>query len=347
MKKSKLRVLVVDDSAFMRQLISNAINTNDDMEVIGLARNGAEAVIKTLELRPDVITLDVEMPVMTGLEALAQIMRDVPTPVVMVSSLTIEGARETLDALDMGAVDVIPKPQRAAAVTELAESIASKLRAAASAVIDKSRPQTQTIPEPPVKAVPALKSVELVVLGCSTGGPAALQRVIPELPEDFAAPIVVAQHIPPGFTGPMAQRLNQRSKVRVLEAEQGMELQPATVYIAPAGQHTVVRSVQGRKTVEILPPEAAQGPYRPSVNALFASAEVFAPNVLAIVLTGMGQDGLEGTKLLHAKGAQIVAESQESAVIYGMPRAIAEAKLAHRVLNLAQISEFLATPVRK
>jgi len=334
---AKLKVLVVDDSAFMRQLISNAISANRDMEVVGLARNGAEAVTKTRELRPDVVTLDVEMPVLSGLEALTQIMRETPTPVVMVSSLTIDGARETLEAFELGAVDVIPKPQRAAAATELAEIIAVKIRTAASAQLGKGRVVSKKLPAATNESP---KDLELVVLGCSTGGPAALQKIIPEIPENFTAPVVVAQHIPVGFTGPMAQRLNQRSQVRVVEAAQGMQLEPATVYIAPAGFHTVIKKSSGKKHIEILPPEGAAGPYRPSVNALFLSAEAFAPRVAALVLTGMGQDGLEGAKVLHAKGACIVAESQESAIIYGMPRAIVESNLAHCILTLQQIVDF-------
>ncbi|MDP3486475.1 MAG: response regulator, partial [Bacillota bacterium] len=218
MIKPKLKVLVVDDSAFMRQLISNAIHASEDMQVIGLAKNGKEAVSKTRELRPDVITLDVEMPVMTGLEALAQIMRETPTPVVMVSSLTVEGASETLEALEMGAVDVISKPQRRADVAELAAAIAPRLRSAASAHL---RAGVVVAAKPKVSSEAPLNRFELVLIGCSTGGPAALQRIIPELPEDFPAPIIVAQHIPVGFTGPMAQRLDQRSKIKVVEAVHG------------------------------------------------------------------------------------------------------------------------------
>ena len=276
----KLKVLVVDDSAFMRQLISNAINASEDMQVIGLARNGKEAVTKTRELRPDVITLDVDMPVLTGLEALAQIMRETPTPVVMVSSLTVEGAQETLDALEIGAVDVISKPQRQTDILELAAVIAPRLRSAASAHLRTSVVQAV---KPGVTSSAQLTGLELVVIGCSTGGPAALQRIIPELPEDFPAPIIIAQHIPVGFTGPMAQRLDQRSKIKVVEAVQGAQLESGTVYIAPAGSHTVVQKNQYGMVIDILPPEASLGPYRPSVNALFLSAQAFAPHVLAVV----------------------------------------------------------------
>lgn len=342
----KLRILIVDDSAFMRQLISNAVSANDDMVVVGLARNGAEAVAKTRELRPDVITMDIEMPILSGLEALQQIMNETPTPVVMVSSLTKVGARETIKAFEMGAIDVIPKPQRAAAITELAESIAQKLRVAAAASLLPKRIMTPTLQFPMKDA--ARCEVELVVLGCSTGGPAALQKIIPRIPAEYGAPIVVAQHIPVGFTGPMAQRLAQYSKVQVVEARQGMLLSGGTVYIAPAGNHTTVkRNASGAKVIEVLPPEAFAGPYRPSVNALFSSAEAFAPNVLAIVLTGMGQDGLEGARILHAKGARVVAESEETAVIYGMPRAIVEAKIAHDVFTIEQVINIFTKPARE
>lgn len=340
--RPKLRVLVADDSAFMRQLILNAINSCEDMEVVGLARNGSEAVNKAAELRPDVITLDVEMPVMSGLEALEKIMTTNPTPIVMVSSLTVDGARETLQAFERGAIDVIAKPQRAAAAVELAALIAPKIRAAASVRWDRPRRRTDT------RATPISSwDYELVVLGCSTGGPAALQKIVPALPEGFSVPMVVAQHIPAGFTGPMAQRLNQQSNVTVVEAAHNMELLAGTVYIAPAGYQTRVARDRGRSYIEVLPPQYVSSPFRPCVNVLFSSAEVFAPRVLAIVLTGMGQDGLEGAKALYKAGGHIVAESEESAVIYGMPRVVVEAGLAHKVLDLDGVSAFLGALVKK
>ncbi|MBS3939174.1 MAG: chemotaxis response regulator protein-glutamate methylesterase [Peptococcaceae bacterium] len=336
----KIRVLVVDDSPFMRQLISNAISNSDDIVVVGTARNGEEAVQKCRDLRPDVLTLDIEMPVLNGLVALEIIMREMPTPVIMVSSLTRVGATETFRALEMGAVDFITKPDRAAATAELGTLLLPRLRAAAGVNRQKVVPRT-------VPSALAPKHYDLVVIGCSTGGPAALQQIIPTLPEGMRVPLVIAQHIPAGFTGPMAQRLGQLSRVPVVEAFDGMPLLSGTVYIAPGGCHTAVRKDKTRRFLQVLPFDYVTTPFRPSVNVLFQSAEPFAPHLLAVVLTGMGQDGAEGAKILHRSGAHVVAESEESAIIYGMPRAIVEAKLADGVMNLRQVGEFLKIATMK
>ena len=338
--EKKVRVLVVDDSPFMRQLIGNVISASADMEVVGIARNGAEAVEKCRNLRPDVITLDIEMPIMTGLEALAIIMRETPTPVVMVSSLTKAGAKETLQALETGAIDFIAKPERAANTLDLASAILPKLRAAAG--VAWPRPARR-----PEAGVLAAKAYDLVLIGCSTGGPAALQHLVPALPAGSSIPVVVAQHIPGSFTGPMAQRLGQVSQVKVLEAQDGMPLVGGAVYIAPGGLHTVVRKDRLRRYLQVLPADHVATPFRPSVDLLFKSAEEFGGGVLAIVLTGMGQDGLEGARVLHRVGAHILAESEESAIIYGMPRAVAEANLAHGIYGLRQITEFLQKAMQR
>jgi len=338
--EKKVRVLVVDDSPFMRQLIGNVVGGSADMEVVGIARDGAEAVEKCRALRPDVITLDIEMPIMTGLEALAIIMREMPTPVVMVSSLTKAGAKETLQALEIGAIDFIAKPERAANTLDLATAILPKLRAAAGVVWPRPARRVEL-------GVVTAKSYDLVLIGCSTGGPAALQHIVPALPAGSSVPVVVAQHIPGSFTGPMAQRLGQQSKVKVLEAQDGMPLTGGAVYIAPGGLHTVVRKDRLRRYLQVLPAEHVATPFRPSVDLLFKSAEEYGSSVLAIVLTGMGQDGLEGARVLHRAGAQVLAESEESAIIYGMPRAVAEANLAHGVLNLRQITEFLQKAMQR
>jgi len=338
--EKKVRVLVVDDSPFMRQLIGNVISASADMEVAGIARDGAEAVQKCRDLRPDVVTLDIEMPIMTGLEALAIIMRETPTPVVMVSSLTKAGAKETLQALEIGAIDFIAKPERAANTLDLAAAILPKLRAAAGVLWP--RPARRADP-----GVVAPKPYDLVLIGCSTGGPAALQHIVPALPAGSNIPVVVAQHIPGSFTGPMAQRLGQISKVKVLEAQDGMPLAGGAVYLAPGGLHTVVRKDRLRRYLQVLPADHVSTPFRPSVDLLFKSAEEFGGSVLAIVLTGMGQDGLEGARVLHRVGAHILAESEESAIIYGMPRAVAEANLAHGVYSLRQITEFLQKAMQR
>jgi two-component system chemotaxis response regulator CheB len=336
----KRRVLVVDDSAFMRQLLVNIINACEDLEVVATAADGVEAVSKAIELQPDVITMDVQMPRLNGLAALKIIMAERPTPVIMVSSLTLAGAQETLQALESGAVDVVAKPKGALAIRDLAEVLPQKLRVAAGARLKRHRPASV----PRVQPTRA-RDYELVVVGCSTGGPAALQKIIPALPSGFPAPVIVAQHIPLGFTGPMAQRLAQQSQVQVVEATHRQPLRAGCVYIAPAGSHTIVTHDKNRAEIAILPPESSSSPFRPSVNVLFSSAVLLAPHVLAVVLTGMGQDGLEGAKELHRAGADIIAESEESSVVYGMPRAVVEAGLTERVLHLDDIVTFLATAV--
>lgn len=333
----KRRILVVEDSAFFRQLLVNIINACDDLAVVATAADGLEAVAKVREVMPDVITMDVEMPRMNGLAALKAIMAERPTPVVMVSSLTVTGANETLEALEGGAVDVVAKPKGALAMRELADVLPQKLRVAASARLPRHRPSGAT-GMPHARA----RDYELVVVGCSTGGPAALQKIIPALPADFPAPVVVAQHIPPGFTGPMAQRLAQQSQVQVVEATHRQPLCAGCVYIAPAGSHTAVKRDRERAEIAILPPQSCASPFRPSVNVLFSSALSFAPRVLALVLTGMGQDGLEGARELQRAGAEIVAESEETCVVYGMPRVVVDAGLAERVLSLGEIVAFLA-----
>ncbi|MBT9156450.1 MAG: Chemotaxis response regulator protein-glutamate methylesterase [Firmicutes bacterium] len=339
---SKLRVLVVDDSAFFRRLLVTIINACGDMEVVATAGDGSEAVRKARELRPDVITMDVAMPQMSGLAALKEIMAERPTPIIMVSSLTVEGANETLQALESGAVDVVAKPKGALGMRELADLLPLKLRAAASSRLTRQR----TLSDRRTHSGRPW-DYELVVVGCSTGGPSALQRIIPALPADFPAPVVVAQHIPIGFTGPMAQRLNQQSQVQVVEAVHGQPLRAGCVYIAPSGSHTAIKREKNRAEISILPPKVTSSPFLPSVNVLFSSALPFAPHVLAIVLTGMGQDGLLGAKELHRAGAEIVAESEETSVVYGMPRVVIEAGLTERVLSLGEIVAFLASPISR
>ena len=338
----KRRVLVVDDSAFIRQLLVSIINACGDMEVVATAADGSEAVRKAQEFKPDVITMDVEMPRMSGLAALKEIMAERPTPVIMVSSLTVAGANETLQALENGAIDVVAKPKGALGMRELAEILPQKLRAAASSRLTRQRGQSERRPHSNRPW-----AYDLVVVGCSTGGPAALQKIIPALPEDFPAPVVVAQHIPVGFTRPMAQRLDQQSRVQVVEAMHQQVLRAGCVYIAPSGSHAAVKREQNRAEISILPPESSSSPFRPSVNVLFSSALPFAPRVLAVVLTGMGQDGLEGARELHRAGAEIVAESEETSVVYGMPRVVVEAGLTERVLSLGEIVTFLSSPANR
>lgn len=360
----KLGVLVVDDSVFMRQALSRRIEEDPRFKVIDTAVDGRSGVDKALRLRPDVITMDVEMPDMNGLEALRHIVAHTNIPVIMVSAVTDAGARATMNALRIGAVDFIPKSQG----TEL---IHEKLLAAVEAKkkIDRtsfSRPPGLPKSQPPsprstvgpsLKApvapnsgarahLPAPQSAfrqpalthqpEVIVIGSSTGGPQALNTLISRLSPKLKQPVLIAQHMPAQFTKALAQQLNDVTKLTVLEASDGETLKSQTVYIAPGGMQMTV--TKDRKIA--LLPDTGQSVYRPSVNVLAASVHaVFGGRVLAVMLTGMGSDGAEGFAKLHQSGATTIAQNEASCVVYGMPRAVVEAGVANLVLPIDRISD--------
>ena len=352
-KPDKIRVLIVDDSAFMRKIIGDILREDPIIEILGKARNGNEAMDMTRSLSPDVITLDIEMPGKSGIEVLGEIMEYKPIPVVMVSSLTRSGANVTMQALDMGAVDFVTKPT--GSMSPDMEKIGAELRrkvigASMAAVRRKRGPnKTANIPQPysaPLRKDALCHKPEMLVIAASTGGPMALQQVIPSLPANFPLPVLLVQHMPPGFTTSFAQRLNEQSGLTVIEGCDGMPVRKGTVIVAPGGFHLVLDK-KGAEFVCKLTETPPVRSVRPSADVLFNSvAENIGGNVLVLVLTGMGKDGLDGTRALRGNGAYVIAESRETSVIFGMPGAIVGAGLADEVLPLYSIASGIERVVR-
>ncbi|UUY07201.1 chemotaxis response regulator protein-glutamate methylesterase [Pseudomonas sp. J452] len=368
-----VKVLVVDDSGFFRRRVSEILSADPNIQVVGTATNGREAIDQALALKPDVITMDYEMPMMDGITAVRNIMQRCPTPVLMFSSLTHEGARVTLDALDAGAVDFLPKnfedisrnPEKVKALLcEKVHSIArsnrrnsgyssapaaapvtpaATARSAAPAAAPAARVATAaagtTASAGGSSPAPKRKSYKLVAIGTSTGGPVALQRVLTQLPANFPSPIVLIQHMPAAFTKAFAERLDKLCRISVKEAEDGDVLRPGLALLAPGGKQMMV---DPRGTVRILPGDERLN-YKPCVDITFGSAaKSYNDKVLAVVLTGMGADGREGARLLKQSGSQVWAQDEASCVIYGMPMAIVKADLADAVYGLEDIGRHLA-----
>lgn len=347
-------VLIVDDSVFFRRALRELISADDRLTVVGEAANGREAILKACQLKPDIITMDVEMPIMDGISAVREIMNRCPAPIMMLSSLTKAGAVATLEALDAGAVDFYPKSSSDAqeALGDGARLLTTRLRLLAA------RKQRQAIVAESAARVPANTATShhaergvigrrgLVVIGSSTGGPAALQTVLQEIPANFPVPIVIAQHMPASFTGPFASRLNGSLALNVVEAKAGMPLVAGTAYIVPGGKHGEVQCRSGALVFSEREPAAGEN-FRPSVNFLFQSAAQSAgTDVLAVVLTGMGDDGTEGARAVRAASGHVWAQDQASSVIYGMPAAVAKAGLTEAVLPLKEVGEAISRSVR-
>lgn len=372
-----VKVLVVDDSGFFRRRVSEILSADPSIQVVGTATNGKEAIDQAMALKPDVITMDYEMPMMDGITAVRHIMQRCPTPVLMFSSLTHEGARVTLDALDAGAVDFLPKnfedisrnPEKVKQLLcEKVHSISRSNRrfSAYSAPAPAAAPAPTPAPaassygshtshSSPVPARPApaparasaasasspapkRKAYKLVAIGTSTGGPVALQRVLTQLPANFPAPIVLIQHMPAAFTKAFAERLDKLCRISVKEAEDGDILRPGLALLAPGGKQMMI---DGRGAVKILPGDERLN-YKPCVDITFGSAaKSYGDKVLAVVLTGMGADGREGARLLKQGGSSVWAQDEASCVIYGMPMAIVKADLADTVYGLDDIGKHI------
>ena len=370
-----VKVLVVDDSGFFRRRVSEILSADTSIQVVGTATNGKEAIDQALALKPDVITMDYEMPMMDGITAVRHIMQRCPTPVLMFSSLTHEGARVTLDALDAGAVDFLPKnfedisrnPDKVRQLLcEKVHSISRSNRRVGAYSAPAPAPGAAPSPAPtasssfnpaPVRSTPApapaparpapastsspapkRKAYKLVAIGTSTGGPVALQRVLTQLPANFPAPIVLIQHMPAAFTKAFAERLDKLCNISVKEAEDGDILRPGLALLAPGGKQMMI---DGRGAVKILPGDERLN-YKPCVDITFGSAaKSYGDKVLAVVLTGMGADGREGARLLKQGGSAIWAQDEASCVIYGMPMAIVKADLADAVYGLDDIGRHL------
>ena len=347
------RVLVVDDSGFFRRRVKEILEEDPLLTVIGDAANGQEAIDKAAELKPDVITMDIEMPVMDGIKATQKIMASNPIPIVMFSSLTTEGAKATLEALEAGALDFLPKRFEDISQdrNEAKKLLCQRVRAIAQkkhtlrkiSPVSVTATAAQHSAAAPVKrtAVNIKKSggIDLVAIGTSTGGPLALQNVLVDLPADFSKPIVMIQHMPATFTPAFAKRLDQLCKISVKEAEDGDKLKPGLALLAPGGKQMLVEGRAGNATIRIIDSEPGLT-YKPSVDITFRSINnVFPAKTLAIVLTGMGADGREGARTLRAQGSEIWAQDEASCVVYGMPAAIIDGGLADKVLDIHDFSQ--------
>lgn len=346
-RPNKLRVLIVDDSSFMRMAIRGILAKAPGVEVVGIAADGQEGVEKALALKPDLITMDVEMPRMDGIAALKQIMARQPTRVLMVSTLTCEGARSTFEALEAGAVDYVPKNVsdcKDAQATFQAALLAKVNEASLSAIprrgIPGMAPPRVVQPQVAVRASQfAHKRIGCVGIGASTGGPVALQEVLSRIPVNFPHGIVVAIHMPKAFTGPYAERLNAKCSLYIREAADGDVVKGGQVLIAPGGQHTTLVRQGGNIVVKTAPTaEFPQYIYIPSVDQMITSlADASNGSMLGVILTGMGNDGFKGMKYLKGKGGLTLVQNEATSTIYGMPRACIEGNVADVVLPLDQI----------
>lgn len=339
---SPIRVLIADDSAFMRQIISDLINSDPELQVIAAARNGADALDMIQKLNPDVVTLDLEMPKLNGLDTLKEIMRTTPKPVVMISHLTQEGATTTLNCLDAGAMDFVPKPSGSISLdfARAAQDLTEKIKMAyhnfrphiitPAQVIRKASPISH-VPTPSEN----YRKDMVVALGTSSGGPRALKEVIPLLPANFPAGMVIVQHMPPGFTKSLAERLNHESKIRVKEAEEGDRIEPGLALLAPGGYHMEIEK-GGYISLNQKPPLWG---VRPCVDYMMQTiAPLYGDRLIGVILTGMGRDGANGMADIKKYGGQTIIQNEETCLVYGMPRAVAERGLADHTVPLQEVA---------
>ncbi|MGM0844617.1 MAG: protein-glutamate methylesterase/protein-glutamine glutaminase [Bacillota bacterium] len=349
------KVLVVDDSAFMRKLISDFLSSSPELEVVGTAKNGKDALSKITKLNPDVITMDVEMPEMNGIEALKTIMESRPIPVIMLSSTTKEGAENTFTAMNLGAIDFIAKPSGAISLDlhKVKEELISKVLNASEVSLRHLRKAEETPQdlskrdvfkkETNVKKMVNFtrESKKLICIGTSTGGPRALQQVVTSLPSTIEAPILIVQHMPPGFTKSLANRLNTLSQITVKEAEDGEVLKEGTAYIAPGGYHLkIIKTITGLIVVldDLEPPRNS---HRPAVDVMFESVSKIAGyDKIAVIMTGMGADGSKGlVRLKESSRVKAIAESEDSCIVFGMPKAAISTNLIDEIETVDNIAD--------
>ncbi len=374
-------VLVVDDSAFFRKRVCEILQAVPDIKVVGTASNGREAIELAKRLKPDVITMDYEMPVMDGVTAVRHIMQEAPTPILMFSSLSYEGARVTLDALEAGAVDFLPKNfediardaskmqevlrKRILTIAKPSAGVSNTSAATpASNEVSEQSSVTRSAPEPAPfrapKAAPAPQAkpasargkgskvkhpVDLIVIGTSTGGPVALQKILSKLPSNLPAPILLVQHMPATFTPAFAERLNSLSRIQIKHAEDGDMLRKGTAYLAPGGKQMIIGAAAGGYQIHVLPGDERLT-YKPSVDITFGSAaKSFPGRVLGVVLTGMGADGREGCRMLKRGGSTIWTQSEKSCVIYGMPMAVDKAGYSDDSIDIADMADRIVSGI--
>lgn len=357
----KVKVLVTDDSAFMRKLIQEILLTSNQIEIVGTARNGEDAIKKIKALKPDVVTMDIEMPILNGMDALKKIMNENPIPIVMLSSTTQEGAENTLVALQNGAIDFIAKPSGAISLdlqkisNEIIEKVLSASKAnigGLSTISNGHNLFTSTLSncsrielEYPIFSQKTTNSWghslnKLICIGTSTGGPRALQTVLSKLPPNIQAPLLIVQHMPPGFTKSLAKRLNSLSKITVKEAEDGEKLKNGTAYIAPGGFHMKVKNEHDGLAIQLDQSEPRNG-HRPSVDLLLESTSLLKNYAkIVVIMTGMGSDGTRGLLDLNKTGKiKVIAESMETSVVYGMPKSAITTNLVDEVQNVENIAK--------
>lgn len=341
-----VKVLVVDDSAFMRKVISDILGSDEGIEVLDTARDGKEALLKVKELKPDVVTLDVEMPVMDGLSCLKEMLRTEQVAVIMLSSLTMEGAKSTLQALEDGAIDFITKPSNIFDIKgeEKRNELIEKVKMARN--IRKPvkegtlrRARTDMVPKQSPSTFTSANGRFIVAIGTSTGGPKALQSVIPQIPGNVPAAFLVVQHMPPGFTKSLADRLNSMSEVTVKEAEDGETVRDGHVYIAPGDYHMLVENTGSGLKIRLSQSPPAGG-HRPAVNVMMeALSNTGLTNIIGVIMTGMGGDGSEGLKLLKSiNRAYNIAQDEKTCVVYGMPKVAVQTGAVDAVVPLHEIT---------
>jgi two-component system chemotaxis response regulator CheB len=334
-----LRVVVVDDSAYVRKVIREILSRSPFVEVVGTARDGREALDLVEELNPDVVTCDLIMPELDGVGFVREQMQRRPVPIIIMS-VAKETAEAALTALDLGAIDFVQKPTALASekIFEVSTELIEKVKAAGSIALNRisaAPPLPSPVISAPEMKVSGSHSVDLVVIGISTGGPQALKRLIPQLPQDFPVPVVMVMHMPVGYTEMYAAKLNEQSQLEVREAAEGNEVRPGYVFLAAAGRHLTLKRDASGKVVTHLDAKPFDMLHRPSVDVLFKSAaEVYGNRVLGVVMTGMGSDGKEGAAWIKSQGGLVFTEAESSCVVYGMPSVVMEAGLSDKSIAL-------------
>ncbi|MGE5308843.1 MAG: protein-glutamate methylesterase/protein-glutamine glutaminase [Deltaproteobacteria bacterium] len=334
----KIRVLVVDDSFLMRRIISDIIDSDPELEVVGKAKDGADALQKAADLKPDVMTLDINLPLMDGIDVLQQLMKKQPTRVIMLSAYTRAGATATMKALELGAVDFIAKPsgEISLGLDKLKSEIVSKIKLASKVDLDKYLSSFRIAPPAEAMGVPGIRKV--VVIGASTGGPRAVLDIMKDIPADLKAAILIVQHMPKGFTVSFAERISWQSGVRTKEAEPGDAVVTSRALVAPAGFHMVIERQESEAVVR-LTQDALVNFVRPSIDVTMLSvADLFGKDVIGVILTGMGKDGTEGVRRIKEKGGKVIVQDEASSVVWGMPKSVVKEGLADSILPLSQIA---------